>query len=446
MANEYRYYGELSGCGAALSGSPALGTEETLHWDEADGEDPADRDGCDHCAPAGEDSGYDPLKMYLDEIGSIPLLKKDEEAELARRIAQARHDAVLAVLSLPSSVRRLIAAAEAAKSGAAPLAGILMPDESQDLSPERRRDFFRSVAQLAETYHRKRSSRGCGPLRPLLSRIVAMGLSLDFAEDIACELERAQTRTGEAAEAMAAFRTAKQEMLAARQSLINANLRLVVSVARRYAGIGGMGIADLIQEGNIGLMRAADLFDYRRGCRFSTYATWWIRQAIMRSLSNHSRLIRLPVHSAATVSRIASAARQFETECGREPTPEEIADRTGLPKTAVRELLAVSRDPVSISMPVGENDAVFGDFIEDRSVPSAMDLLVKSDLLRKVKAALHRLDPKESLIVRKRYCLGEERQTLADLAREFGVTRERIRQIELSAIGKLRTTLAAAAE
>jgi RNA polymerase primary sigma factor len=226
----------------------------------------------------------------------------------------------------------------------------------------------------------------------------------------------------------------------AKKELMEANLRLVVSVAKRYLG-SELSLLDLVQEGNLGLMKAVDRFQYRRGFKFSTYATWWIRQAITRAIADHSRTIRIPVHMVETLNRISRVNRLMVNEMGREPTPEELARRTGVPARKVRLILESSRKPLSLETPIGE-DSDLGDFLEDKSAESPNDTLISQDLTNQVDRALATLSPKEKEILRLRFGIGEEGEhTLEEVGKRFSVTRERIRQIETKALRKLRHPL-----
>jgi RNA polymerase primary sigma factor len=231
-----------------------------------------------------------------------------------------------------------------------------------------------------------------------------------------------------------------REVRQAKKELMEANLRLVVSVAKRYLG-SDLSLLDLVQEGNIGLMKAVDRFQYRRGFKFSTYATWWIRQAITRAIADHSRTIRIPVHMVETLNRISRVNRNMINEMGREPTPEELAQRTGVPAKKVRLILESSRKPLSLETPIGE-DSELGDFLEDKSAGSPNDSLLSQDLTSQVERALATLSPKEKEILRLRFGIGEEGEhTLEEVGKRFAVTRERIRQIEAKALRKLRHPL-----
>jgi RNA polymerase primary sigma factor len=225
----------------------------------------------------------------------------------------------------------------------------------------------------------------------------------------------------------------------ARAHLIQANLRLVVSVAKRYVG-RGLSFLDLIQEGNIGLMKATDKFDYRRGFKFSTYATWWIRQAITRAISDQSRTIRLPVHVGETINRVKKTSHRLQQIFEREPTPEEIARAMDLSDGKVRQVLDVARHPVSLEAPVGlEGDAILGDFIEDESMPAPVEIASHHLLKTQIAEALDKLTERERKIIVLRFGLEDGKyRTLEEVGREFGITRERIRQIEAKALRKLR--------
>ena len=357
-------------------------------------EDEVDVENIDLSVPDGI-SIEDPVRMYLKEIGKVPLLNAEEEIELAKKMEMGDQDAKK---RLAEANLRLVVSIAKRYVGR----GMLF----LDLIQEGNLGLIKAVEKFDYRKGYKFSTYATWWIRQAITRAIA-----DQARTIRIPVHMVET----------------------------INKRLVVSIAKRYVG-RGMQFLDLIQEGNLGLIKAVEKFDYRKGYKFSTYATWWIRQAITRAIADQARTIRIPVHMVETINKLIRVSRQLLQELGREPTPEEIAEQMNMPVERVREILKISQEPVSLETPIGEEeDSHLGDFIQDDNVPVPADAAAFTLLKEQLMEVLGTLTEREQKVLRLRFGLDDGRaRTLEEVGKEFNVTRERIRQIEAKALRKLR--------
>jgi RNA polymerase primary sigma factor len=469
--------------------------------DEHIEEDSADLAIEDENLPEAGNSEFDSMKMYLSAIGKISLLTKDEEIMLASKIESNKQQIAGIVFSAPFALRRLIEIGSIVEKGEIPLINLVQQNGAMEAPGlEEARDFFKATEEIKKLFRNRRKkatskrpdNRGFRakndlgeellvPCREtygtthvrIIEKVIRLRLKDDFVLELCRELRSniseisrilaesspdgsfrrlpaaarrsisaVEEKTGINYDDMKKFIAAVDKICIGidetKEAISSANLRLVVSVAKRFIG-KGLSFPDLVQEGNIGLMKAIDKYDYRRGFRFSTYAIWWIRQAVKRALDDKSRMIRVPVTILEMTKNVARAKKEMVQESNCEPSLYDISKRLKVPMCKLVSTLKLTKEPLSLETPVGDDDGFLSDFIEDTDTCSPLKNIVTKDLKNQIEKLLLTLSPKEERILRLRFGIGDDLPcSLEEIAQEYEVTRERIRQIEIKAIKKLR--------